>query len=227
MTDLRTTTEPKSDQLNADSLIGGKTMTIKITKVDLLAGDQPVAIHYENENGRPYKPCKSMRRVMVQVWGPDGSAYAGRSMTLYCDEKVQFGGMAVGGIRISHMSNIDAPISMALTATRASKKVYTVKPLKVQQTGSGAPSSQEPAGWRAELWAKAQAAGITQEGITAAFGSLKALAYERRGEVETWIQQQTGGTDEVCPECQQAQGHAESCPFWEPPEEEDQQQSFI
>jgi hypothetical protein len=28
-------------------------------------------------------------------------------MTLYCDPEVQFGGMKVGGIRISHMSDID------------------------------------------------------------------------------------------------------------------------
>jgi hypothetical protein len=134
MTDITSTTEPRSDQLNADSFIGGKTMTIKVTKIDLRAGDQPVAVHYENENGRPYTPCKSMRRVLVHCWGPDGNAYAGRSMTLYCDEKVQFGGMAVGGIRISHMSHIDAPITMALTTTRASRKPFTVKPLVVQDS---------------------------------------------------------------------------------------------
>lgn len=222
MTDLRTTTEPKSDQLNADSLIGGKTLTIKVTKVDLLAGDQPVAIHYENENGRPYKPCKSMRRVMVHVWGPDGSAYAGRSMTLYCDEKVQFGGMAVGGIRISHMSNIEAPVSMALTATRGSKKVYTVKPLKVQQTESGASTLQEPTGWRSELWNRVKAAGITQETFVGEFGSLKELQYSRLSEVETWIQRATVDPSEMCPECGgplvDQRCHNESCPLGEPPE---------
>lgn len=132
MADIRKTTEPKSDQLNADSLIGGNTLTIKVTKVELCAGDQPVSIHYENENGRPYKPCKSMRRVLVHCWGPDGNAFIGRSMTLYCDDKVVFGGQAVGGIRISHMSHIDAPVTMALTATRASRKPFTVKPLIIQ-----------------------------------------------------------------------------------------------
>lgn len=132
MADIRQTTEPKSDQLNADSLIGGKSLTIKVTKVSLAAGDQPVVISYEGDNGRPYKPCKSMRRVLVNVWGADGNAFIGRSMTLYCDDKVVFGGMAVGGIRISHMSHIEKDVTMALTATRASRKPFTVKPLVVK-----------------------------------------------------------------------------------------------
>lgn len=129
MTDLRMTIVPKSDQINADSLIGG-SITIKVTKVSLCPeADQPIAINYDGDNGRPFKPCKSMRRVLVNVWGPDGNAYTGRSMTLYRDDKVQFGGLAVGGIRISHMSNIKAPVTMALTATRANRKPFTVKPL--------------------------------------------------------------------------------------------------
>ena len=129
MTDMRTTIIPKSDQINADDLIG-RTMTIKVTKVLLTTeADQPVAIHFEGDNGKPYKACKSMRRVLVNVWGPDGNAYIGRSMTIYRDDKVQFGGLAVGGIRISHMSDIEAPVTMALTATRANRKPFTVKPL--------------------------------------------------------------------------------------------------
>lgn len=127
--DLRPTIVPKSDQLNADDLIG-QSLTIKVTQVALTGdGDQPFAIHYEGDNGKPFKPCKSMRRVMVSVWGSDGHAFIGRRMTLYRDEKVQFGGQAVGGIRISHMSDIDRDITMPLTATRGHRKPYTVKAL--------------------------------------------------------------------------------------------------
>lgn len=134
MTNMLTTIVPKSDQLNADDLIG-RTITIKVNKVSLLAGDQPVSIGYDGDGGKPYKPCKSMRRVLVSVWGSDGSAYVGRSMTLYRDEKVTFGAMAVGGIRISHMSHIDKPVTLALTATRANRKPFTVQPLKVDDDG--------------------------------------------------------------------------------------------
>lgn len=122
---------PKSDQLNADDLIGGP-LTITLTKVSLTGDEQPVALHFEGDNGKPYKPGKSMRRVLVHLWGPDANVYAGRSLTLYRDEKVMFGGVAVGGIRISHMTHIERDITIALTATRANRKPFTVKPLKAQ-----------------------------------------------------------------------------------------------
>lgn len=130
MIDVSTTTQANSQQLNADDLIG-KPITVKIAKVSLLAGEQPISISYEGDNGKPWKPCKSMRRILVGVWGSDGNAYVGRSLTLYRDDTVTFGGQAVGGIRISHMSHIDQAITMSLTATKKSKKPFTVKPLKV------------------------------------------------------------------------------------------------
>lgn len=132
MIDLAKTIAPKSDQLNADDLIAGP-ITITITSVRGSDDpDQPVAMHFEGDNRKPYKPCKSMRRVMVHCWGADGTAYAGRRMTLYRDDKVQFGGIQVGGIRISHMSHIDREVTMALTATRAKRTPYTVKPLRAE-----------------------------------------------------------------------------------------------
>lgn len=134
MIDLRQTIATKSDQLNADDLIAGP-MTIRVTRVSLCAEpDQPIAISFEGDNGKPYKPCKSMRRLLVSVWGPDGSAYAGRSMTLYRDEKVKFGGAEVGGIRISHMSDIDKPVTVALTVTKSVRRPFQVKPLRDEPT---------------------------------------------------------------------------------------------
>ena len=55
-------------------------------------------------------------------------------MTLYCDPAVQFGGMKVGGIRISHMSHMDKPQTMALTATRSKRAPFTVQPLSVSMS---------------------------------------------------------------------------------------------
>ncbi|MDB5848205.1 MAG: hypothetical protein JWP29_1957 [Rhodoferax sp.] len=153
---MLSTIMPKSDQLNADELIGGPR-TITVTKVSLLSEEQPVAVHFEGDNGKPYKPGKSMRRVMVMVWGADASTYAGRSMTLYRDDTVLFGGMAVGGIRISHMSHLAAEKSMALTATKGKKRLFTVKPLIVQKQEPDAPAPDKVAKGVAELvkWLKA------------------------------------------------------------------------
>jgi hypothetical protein len=132
MNDMRSVIIPKSDQINADNLLGG-ALTIKINRVEIRPGtEQPVSIYYDGDNNKPYKPCKSMARVMVTMWGADANEYIGRSMTLYCDPKVLWGGMAVGGIRISHMSDISEARTMALTATKGNKKPFTVKPLIVE-----------------------------------------------------------------------------------------------
>jgi hypothetical protein len=128
MNDMAQTIIPKSDQLNADDLIAGP-ITIKITGVTIKPGEQPVAISYEGDKGKPYKCCKSMARILVSAWGADSKNYVGRSLTLYRDPAVKWGGMEVGGIRISHMSDIDSAMTMALTVTRANKKPFTVKPL--------------------------------------------------------------------------------------------------
>jgi hypothetical protein len=128
---LAETIIPKSDQLNADDLISGP-ITVKVTAIKgSNEPQQPVSIHYEGDNGKPYKPCKSMRRVLVSAWGANGAEYAGRSMTLYRDDSVMFGGIAVGGIRISHLSHIGKDLTMPLTVSRASRKPYTVKALEV------------------------------------------------------------------------------------------------
>lgn len=129
MNDMRAVIVPKSDQINADDLLAGP-LTITITSVSIRPGtEQPVSINFDGDGGKPFKPCKSMARVMVTCWGADANEYVGRSMTLYCDPKVQWGGMAVGGIRISHLTHISSAQTMALTATKGSKKPFTVKPL--------------------------------------------------------------------------------------------------
>lgn len=130
MSDMTLTTAPKVDQLTFDHFPDGIERTIRITSVDLTPGvDQPCVVHYEGENGLPYKPGLSMRRVMVHVWGKETSAYVGQSLKLYGDPKIKFGGLELGGVRISHMTGIQKPVTMALTLTKANKKPFTVRPL--------------------------------------------------------------------------------------------------
>ena len=155
MVDMSKTIIAKSDQLNADDLIG-RSLTIRVSGISLLAGEQPVGISYEGDEGKPYRPCKSMRRVLVGVWGNDGNAYVGRSMTLFRDDKVVFGGAEVGGTRISHMSDIDKPVTMSLTATKKSKKPFTVQPLAVTNAPPAA-AARTPEQMRAAASKKADA----------------------------------------------------------------------
>ncbi|WP_367126156.1 hypothetical protein [Ralstonia sp. CP] len=130
VTDLRGTIVPKSDQLNAEQLLAGD-MTITVTDVRMGSEDQPVILHYENDQGRPYKPCKTMRKLLIFAWGEDGRRWIGKSMTLYNDQQVRFGGMTVGGIRISHLSHIDREISVSLTATKGKKAQHNILPLEI------------------------------------------------------------------------------------------------
>lgn len=127
--DIRKTVEPKSDQLNFDDLLDS-TKDITVTDVRLTkSDDQPVAVHYEGDDGRPFKPCKTCRRVLIALWGGDAAKWRGRSMRLYGDPAVKFGGSAVGGIRISHLTDIDSPKSLMLTVTRARRAEYKVQPM--------------------------------------------------------------------------------------------------
>ena len=130
--DLRPTIVPRSDQTNADMLLAGP-MTIKIVEVTANSGDQPVSIHYEGDNGRPYKPCLTMRKLLVHAWGADGRAWAGRWMTLYNDPTIRFGGAEVGGIRISHLSHIERGLRVSLTSTKGKKALHEVHPLQIEE----------------------------------------------------------------------------------------------
>lgn len=142
MIDLTPTIEAKSNQLNADDLIG-RDLIITITNVSAASQEQPIAIRYQNDNNKPWYPCKSMRRVLVQAWGKDGKAYIGRSLRLYRDATVTFGGIAVGGIRISEMSHINSELSIPLAISRGSRKMFKVKPLKQQPIASATTEEKE------------------------------------------------------------------------------------
>lgn len=132
MTDLSSTIIPKSDQLNADDLIvGPRTFTVE--RVTDGSAEQPVNIYLAELPRRPYRPSKSMRRVLVECWGKNGDAYAGRRLTLYRDPDVMFGGEAVGGIKISHLSHIDGPKRILLTEKRGKRGVHPVALLTAEQ----------------------------------------------------------------------------------------------
>lgn len=129
MFDMTESIAPKSDQMNADDLMSGPR-TFTIAEVRKGNAEQPVDVALvEFPQGRPFKPSKSMRRVMVAAWGPDASTYAGKRLTLYRDPEITFGKDKVGGIRISAMSHIDKPLTLALTVTRGKRSPYKVQPL--------------------------------------------------------------------------------------------------
>lgn len=129
MSDMSAVIVPKSDQWNADDFIAGP-MTFTITDVKVVGGtEQPVSISVAG-SPKVYRPCKSMSRVLVAAWGPDAKVYVGRSLTLYRDPTVKWGGMPVGGIRISHMTDIEREMTLMLTMTKQNRAPHKVRVLE-------------------------------------------------------------------------------------------------
>jgi hypothetical protein len=126
--DLSSTVIAKSDQLNADDLI--EPITITVTRVDKVsAKDQPVHVH--SAGRQPFKPCLTMRRLLIAAWGKYKDEWVGRSMTVFCDPEVMWAGKEHGGIRVSHVSHISEPVSKMLAVTRGRKKLFTLLPLVI------------------------------------------------------------------------------------------------
>jgi hypothetical protein len=162
----------KSDQLNSDDLVTGP-MTIKITDIGYYQdnGKTKILIRFDGDQGKPWKPCTTMARLMATVWevpkDNDGSALIGHSLTVYRDAGVKWSGMAVGGIRISHMDAIDKDRVEMVTITRGKKEAMIIKPLKVATVTPIAPAPDKAAEYTAKLIAKLSAMD-TQESAQAA-----------------------------------------------------------
>jgi hypothetical protein len=124
--EVRASIVPKSDQLNADDLVTGP-ITVTITGVKKGDKEQPISV--EIEGHQPYKPCKTCRRVLIATFGDEPAAWIGQRMTLYCDPSVLWGGVKVGGIRISHLSGLACPRTFMLTHSRGKRSEVTIHPL--------------------------------------------------------------------------------------------------
>lgn len=124
--DVSDTIQAKSDQLNAVDLVG-EPITVTITSVSKTnSPDQPLTVHFQGDNGRPFKPSKTCRRILVHAWGNDANAWIGKRMTLYCDPKVRWAGQEIGGVRISHMSGIGKTLNLQLPVSRGKYDKYNI-----------------------------------------------------------------------------------------------------
>jgi hypothetical protein len=120
--DLRSTIIPRSDQINSEQLLGGP-MIITINEVRAGSSpEQPVSLFYALDPQRPYKPCKTMRKLLIHAWGHDATQWVGKSLELFNEPTVKFGGEEVGGIRIARMSNIPEGIDIALRRPRVRRR---------------------------------------------------------------------------------------------------------
>lgn len=165
ISNLSDTIIPKSDQLNADQLLGGP-MEILITGVSRGTDEkQPIFIDYQGGEGRPWKPCLTVRKVLIAAWGANGASWVGKSAVLFNDSSVSYGGIQVGGIRVSHLSDIKSDMTVTVTEKRGKKTKITIKklatydplPILRESAALGADAlrsmwAQIPAEYRASRW---------------------------------------------------------------------------
>lgn len=153
--DFSSTTQAKSDQMNAVDLVGGP-VAYRITNIKMTGSpDQPVSISVDGHR-QPWKPSKTFRRVMLLLW-PETSPeeWIGRDVVLWCDPEIKFAGEKVGGIAISHASHINERKVFTLAESKGKRKTIIVEPFHAADAPA---QSAEPIFWPDEAFAKRLAA---------------------------------------------------------------------
>ena len=131
MATLRDVLEPISDRINFDDVSSG-TITAKIESVKITDDEKPRAVCYLEGYSRPYIPCKTMSRLLGACWdNEDHTKWIGQSLTLFGDPDVIWGGKAEGGVRVSHVTGINKPITVTITKRRGVREPFTVNPLVI------------------------------------------------------------------------------------------------
>jgi hypothetical protein len=140
--DIANSLAPRSDQINADDLTQGP-QTFTIREVIKGKAEQPLDFLLV-ETDRAFRPAVTMRRLIAAAWGTNGDDYVGRRLTVYRDPSIRFGSAVVGGIRISHMSHINKPVSEKLQVTRGKRETFTVQPLVETAATAPTPTPANP-----------------------------------------------------------------------------------
>lgn len=136
---MKITAEPRSDQWNADDFLGSP-QTFTIAGVKEGGAEQKYDIALAEGNGRVWRPPLTILRLLIAAWGDESDAWIGRRVTLFRDDSVKFGHDAVGGIRISQMSDLPGgkPFQVKVMSSRGKRTLLKVQPL------TEAPTQQSP-----------------------------------------------------------------------------------
>ncbi len=146
ISNLSDTVTSNGQQLNADDLISAdKIITVTGIKRST-SKQQPLSIdYYGMQPNRPFKPCLTMRKILFAEWGTDGRQWVGKSMKLYRDPEVKFGTEKTGGIRISHLSDIDKQaVVHKLLVSKTQRQEFVINKLPTYQQ---AEFDQKAAAW--------------------------------------------------------------------------------
>lgn len=178
--DIRAATKPKSDQLNYETFLTGP-QTFTVSKVTPGDRDHPVFIHMNECPATPYKPSKGMLKCIAQPdgWGDKSSQWVGKSITLYGDPTVIYGGVEVGGIKVAALSDINSDYETLISARRGVRKPHLIKKIVIQMYDEQKFVANLPA------WLKLIADGkATTDQIIARVEQSGALTEEQKNEIK-------------------------------------------
>lgn len=178
--DIRAATKPKSDQLNYETFLTG-SQTFTVSKVTPGDRDHPVFIHMNECPATPYKPSKGMLKCIAQPdgWGDKSSQWVGKSITLYGDPTVIYGGVEVGGIKVAALSDINGDYETLISARRGVRKPHLIKKIAIQMYDDQKFVANLPA------WLKLIADGkATTDQIIARVEQSGALTEEQKNEIK-------------------------------------------
>lgn len=117
-----------TDQLNYEDFLGGVTRIVTITGVSKGRKEAQYDISIEGDD-RYWRPAATVLKLLVLAYGDDDSNWIGKRAQLFGDPDVKMKGVKVGGIRVSHLSHIDKPLTASLTVTRGQSATFTIQPI--------------------------------------------------------------------------------------------------
>ena len=142
--ELQACAAAKSDQIDADNLIGGITMDVTIKAVQRgPSNEQPLQLVLE-ETEKFYRPSKTYRRALIGCFGDEPSNWIGKRLRLVRNPDTMFGGVKVGGVEVSHAS-IEAPMVFMLQAKRGKKSAVSIDVIPAPQKPTPMPEKVKAA----------------------------------------------------------------------------------
>lgn len=136
--DISDTLLASSNQMNAADIMGVEPV-VQVRNVSK-ASDPKQPIVMEITGGyKPFLPCKTVRRILAEAWGPDAGKWVGRWMQLYREPTVVYAGEEVGGLRLRALSDIPGGMTVKL------KERKTGKPTEYRIAKLTPPTAQQPA----------------------------------------------------------------------------------
>lgn len=103
-----------------------------------------VWVHYEGENGRPWKTSLTARRILARLWTEESDNWIGHTVAVHCDPTVVYAGEEVGGIRPHAATGIDSERVIKLKERRGPKpKTFKIVPLRLDSSPQAKPTRIE------------------------------------------------------------------------------------